>query len=1237
MGYPTVDSALDHLEDSHRFERVVTTLLRKEYPGIELTAGPSDRGKDAVERPGLFGGEAALFQYSLTKRWTDKVRRELERFTDEKPKSLVFVTSRKTQKTKREELEKEARDQGIPLTIRDRGWLLPRLDGPDRVLAEEQLNVAPRRPSSFISPDRFSEKAADHTPGFTAPLIAVDAITARIYEALEDRRVVVLVGAGGVGKTRLAVEAARAHGEVLVLNRAMPFDADALAEVPVGRPVVVLIDDAHRAEVLNGVRGILDDSRWSQVRLLLTLRPGTEMSTVQRAGLHPDEAVRIGVGKLPPSDVDAIITGPPHRIQSDRFRHWVIDLAQGNPLIAHIACKTALEDQGIEAGTLAEVLRRHLHRLLSSGYESAPHLRALGVIAVRGRLDTVELPTVQDLLPAGDPPLTDTVAQLADVGVLEQNRSVYVIKPDRLAPLVVADVFFPQSPTPPVLPRSLLEDAARSDQRLTFLDVLSDAVRLADDRGVEVLRGFTSDQWPVEGERSAQRWCEALNEARICAHALPHETDRLLDDLLLSWPVEAEGPDDSWFRPDGPAEALRGAVEVAKVIAHRDHRTALSHLLDLVALQAAHPEIELRTDSGPRDGLRKLLTEGEAERGLGLTQRGREQLDVIEAWLADHSDGRSRAVGAEAAAHLVSVAYEFQGQSPGSPRTFTWGSIPAPETREHSRLVRGAARFVAGLVPDLDKEGLLEVVVRLEEISRIARGGTVPPNLTATQAQGRLLKASARTMRDAFLERWEDLPLGVRYRIARLGRRSPLVREHLEQDEDLRLLITLYPWMLSGGDWRRQEREANRRAQEAARRFGAREGLSRLEELIRQADGVDRSFGSGVWPFVTELGARTAPSELEAAVRTMIGSEILREFVPRYLYGFLRERPGACPPTLFQLVDDGRGELIVPVLDDVDAGTERQLVGRLVATATPAACRSLAWHACHCARLEEEEQADLLLQLAERCDGDAKAVVISEFGPTGMRHYVPVPARLREVFLDHLGSVTMELAFDRPSGGHWLEPAYRAAVELAPEGLLQILEARLERLMEEASGDSLFDPWRRTPIPPDMERAVTELEGEDRDRAFHRVVRWIERCRTHEGWYRVSSEVWELFYRLGVGRPTLREVLLSWAKGDHEDRKLALRGLEEVRLGDLYDEIAKTLLRRSVSSAVKKALLDTVAVTGPYKIGDRTPFEERAAHFRRWLDDPNQRVRSFAAQAVEAFERAADEEERRAQEMDEGW
>jgi hypothetical protein len=98
------------------------------------------------------------------------------------------------------------------------------------------------------------------TSGFEAALVGAEETVERLRQALDSPgRVVVLTGEGGVGKTRLALEAA--GDEALALPSAQAFDDAAVGELQPGANNVIVLDDAHRAADLSALRGVLHDPR----------------------------------------------------------------------------------------------------------------------------------------------------------------------------------------------------------------------------------------------------------------------------------------------------------------------------------------------------------------------------------------------------------------------------------------------------------------------------------------------------------------------------------------------------------------------------------------------------------------------------------------------------------------------------------------------------------------------------------------------------------------------------------------------------------------------------------------------------------------------------------------------------------------------------------------------------------------------------------------------------------------
>ena len=109
---------------------------------------------------------------------------------------------------------------------------------------------------AYLAPFMYPEAAFNHMHA----LVGRDEILRGLqgFLADESKRVAVIVGAGGVGKTRLLAEvarrAAKAHDlpAVRFLSQSVSITEDALRELPC-TPVCIIIDDAHRTQGLEGV------------------------------------------------------------------------------------------------------------------------------------------------------------------------------------------------------------------------------------------------------------------------------------------------------------------------------------------------------------------------------------------------------------------------------------------------------------------------------------------------------------------------------------------------------------------------------------------------------------------------------------------------------------------------------------------------------------------------------------------------------------------------------------------------------------------------------------------------------------------------------------------------------------------------------------------------------------------------------------------------------------------------
>lgn len=282
--YDTPRAALMELTDYVRFESVAIQVLRVEHPGLRITAPTADLGRDAYKRP-LFGERDEIVGlFSCRKDWRRKLNRDLQPYrgcpTEEKPETVFFVTNQQVTDTSKEQTKQEVCDRyqvRLEIVALDELDLALKSDALHRV-AERELGVRPRQPRVLQPPAAFWDAPQMSLPGRDAPLVGRDNELGRLRTALAPaadsprNQVVVVEGPGGIGKTRLVVEAGRVS-TTLIARTGTALSAATLVDVPVDMPSVIVVDDAHRSSDLSGLAAMVGDPRFAGVTVVLTVRP----------------------------------------------------------------------------------------------------------------------------------------------------------------------------------------------------------------------------------------------------------------------------------------------------------------------------------------------------------------------------------------------------------------------------------------------------------------------------------------------------------------------------------------------------------------------------------------------------------------------------------------------------------------------------------------------------------------------------------------------------------------------------------------------------------------------------------------------------------------------------------------------------------------------------------------------------------------------------------------------------
>jgi len=1207
--YPNVELALADLRDPELFADVVNVLLLDDFPGLVPTGGPGDLGRDALVRDALWGEERVVIQYSLQNRWTDKLRAELRRYDDDDslPGRMLFVTVRDPQeRAVRRMVAEAAKDYNVELAVYGRQWIVTRLNSPrHRQTAERMLAVRAAPPARLLPAAAFAEQLQAHIPGFDAALVGAQENVDELRAALDGpQRVVVVVGEGGVGKTRLALEAS--GDTTLVLPAAGTFDDEAVAELQPGDQTVVVLDDAHRSQ-LDSLRAVLHDPRFSDVRFVLTVRPGLESRTLYRAGLRAGEAQLVHVGRLSRAAIDRLINSRPNRVAPHDLRLRLIRLAEGRPLIAHMACEAAHRGGLLARGGERTVLSSYLRRLVDPTWPSfygdvLAVCAALGGISLQNDGDWQALRHAIGGRP--DDELQEALNTLADHGALAAVGERLTVKPDRLAAYVVAERLLRADPRQRLTWHRATEKLPEP-RRQRLVPVLTEAVVLADGAGrAELLAELKHTPWPPQ-DADAWLWYRTLGEAKEVAAAAPAEVGELLDAFIAAWPPPTTH---EHAMSVSSAEVMHPATEAAGSLASADEPAGILRLLELCRLTDA----TVKPSDSPYGALGSGLGHAELDWRRDRTARRQRILSVISAWAGRDPDARTAEVAARAAGMLVSVTFQFQSRAAEDNLKFRHGSWAVDAEPDHAALVLAAALYVASLVPRLDVAGLDPVIERLHESARVAAGEKVGQGTEATPWGKELLLAASEPIVRVLVARWTELTLRLRRHLVHALPTHSLVVAALAGDAQLRRYLIVFPL----ADEQRPSTVVQRDHLASLVERDGDEAAGQLLLLV----ACDTELGRGPFLLADVLAERLGGVEADALIRALLArGSCAHNVAGLVLRGAVRRHPG-----VVALIDElasnaDTAAVATTALDELNPQCEARLAEVVRAHETRGATAALAGHLTICERLTPPERGAALLRLAAaRAEPELVELALREVATADVSE-----VSVANDDLSLLAEQLTRLLHTADGPVTELQGAIEVILRGDPNRAVALLLAHFEDVMEQDHDPSGATRPRRQALPEAMRQALLTASPDTAELLTTELGGWLADHVEHRGWAMVGLPLEGLLSTIGPATDAFPLLLERLAAGNRRQRAVAIRLLSGCFGEPTWLTTVQVLLQQGLVASERDELVRRttggVETNGPR----HEALEARAKELEKLIPSANASLANFIRHAIAAIRETA--------------
>lgn len=200
---------------------------------------------------------------------------------------------------------------------------------------------------------------------------------------------VILTGAAGVGKTKIAIEAIKSflsenstYNAYCISYKDCDLIDDLYQYFNQNKDYIIFVDDANRIDRIGQIVGFYQSERKGKLKIILTCRDYA-LKQIEMPCFEFTPA-KFPLSKLTDEQITDIIKAEPFEILNSEYHKGIIHIADGNPRLAIMAALLAKKEQNLHVlADVSELFERYFTTFVKDNGEFSNQLniKCLGIIA----------------------------------------------------------------------------------------------------------------------------------------------------------------------------------------------------------------------------------------------------------------------------------------------------------------------------------------------------------------------------------------------------------------------------------------------------------------------------------------------------------------------------------------------------------------------------------------------------------------------------------------------------------------------------------------------------------------------------------------------------------------------------------------------------------------------------------------------------------------------------------------